>query len=294
MGIGAVTNGLFGGMSGWEWRAFHRGWLALGAFVLAVTTMNLLTIVHDRAGDGRPIAAWEPATWEYSSGASIMLFCIIGYQALRLAPPEPRRWGRFLLVHGVATVIFSALHVATMLGLRKLVYLAAGHTYRGGLSFPYEYRKDLLGYVVGLVIFWLARRMSAPSERTAPATSAPATFDIRDGGRLLRAPVAEIIAVCSAGNYVEFVLADGRKPLMRATLAGVEAQLAPHGLVRTHRSWLVNPGRVRALEAEGSGDYRIDLDGGVAAPLSRRFPVALEILRAGGRDAALPATALMS
>jgi len=66
---------------------------------------------------------------------------------------------------------------------------------------------------------------------------------------------------------------------MRGYMARIEAALAPHGFVRTHRSWLVNAERVRALAPAGSGDYRLDLGCGLSAPLSRRYPGALTRLR---------------
>jgi len=132
-------------------------------------------------------------------------------------------------------------------------------------------------------VFWLLARPGARAAPTpGPTADGPATFDIRDGGAMIRAPVGEILAARAAGNYVEFVLADGRRPLMRASMAGVEAALAAHGFLRTHRSWLVNATRVRALVPAGSGDFRLDLDGGVSAPLSRRYPAALARVRAGG------------
>ena len=92
-------------------------------------------------------------------------------------------------------------------------------------------------------------------------------------------PVGEILAAKAAGNYVEFALDDGRRPLMRASMAQIEAALSPHGFLRTHRSWLVNPARVRGLSATGSGDFRIDLGGGLTAPSSRRYPDAVRRLR---------------
>ena len=67
---------------------------------------------------------------------------------------------------------------------------------------------------------------------------------------------------------------------MRASLTAIEAQLAPLGFVRTHRSWLVNAARVTELRPEKSGDYAVGL-GSLEAPLSRRFPEALARLRAG-------------
>ena len=90
--------------------------------------------------------------------------------------------------------------------------------------------------------------------------------------------LSDILAVGSAGNYVEFALADGRRPMMRSPLSALEDELGPRGFVRTHRSWLVNAARMTALKPEGSGDYTVELES-LQVPLSRRYPQALETLR---------------
>jgi DNA-binding LytR/AlgR family response regulator len=114
-----------------------------------------------------------------------------------------------------------------------------------------------------------------------PAAAAePVVID--EGQRLLRVAPAEILGARSAGNYVEFLLADGRRPLMRTTLSGVDETLAPRGFVRTHRSWLVNPAHVAQIEAEGSGDFGLTLGDGTHVPLSRRYRQAMESLRGRG------------
>ena len=172
-----------------------------------------------------------------------------------------------------------------MMALRIAVYGALGFHYRveAGAA-PYEYRKDLLAYLVLAGLFYLfGRRTSAPEPVTepsaAPPAATPATFDIVESARTLRVRPDEILAVRSAGNYAEFHLADGRRPLMRTTLTVLEVRLEPYGLVRTHRSWLVNAARVRAIEPSGSGDHRLELDGGGHVPLSRRYSAASERLR---------------
>ena len=91
---------------------------------------------------------------------------------------------------------------------------------------------------------------------------------------------SQITAVASAGNYVEFVLRDGRRLLMRSPLAAVEEDLSSRGFVRTHRSWLVNGALVTALTPEGSGDYTVVLPD-LTVPLSRRYKAALARIRAG-------------
>jgi DNA-binding LytR/AlgR family response regulator len=275
----AVTSGERAVTSGARSRAFLAAYAGLALFAFTFCTVNIFSELQERP-DLKPI---EPVVWEYSSWlATVALLPGVGFLAA-WAPFDRARLGRFLLVHAPATVVYSLLHVGGFVLLRILAYASAGHRYEFGAGeLIYEYRKDLLAYIIALTVFSFAARLADRRSPPAPAPAADGdpTFDIRDGGRLTRAPVTEILAATSAGNYVEFYLADGRRPLMRATLAGVEAALKPHGFVRTHRSWLINPLRVRGLAPEGSGDYRIELDGGVEAPLSRRFPQSLEALRA--------------
>ncbi len=274
-----MTSGVFRGMIGQDLRALRRAYLALAALVFGIDAVNVLSTMHDWAAGGHPLPAWMPIVWEYSSGVANLVFATLVYAAMRIAPPQPGHWLRFALVHAPNTVVFSALHVGGMWGLRIAVYALAGLRYHVHLNdFPYEYRKDLVTYAVAAGLFWmfgeLERRRSAP----VVPTEAP-TFDIKDGTRLIRARIDEILAASSAGNYVEFVLVDGRKPLMRTTLAAMEAMLEPLGFVRTHRSWLVNAAKVSGLEAQGSGDFAVRLGREITAPLSRRYPEALRRLR---------------
>lgn len=175
----------------------------------------------------------------------------------------------------------SLAHVSGFVALRILAYRMLGGHYHVGhfwAQFLYELRKDGFSYVMFLAGFALIRHLLRQL-RPAPVSS-PATFDIRDGAKLTRVALSDILAVSSAGNYVEFVLGDGRKLLMRSPLSALESELAGRGFVRTHRSWLVNEKAVTGLNPEGSGDYGVSL-GSLNVPLSRRFPDALARLRAG-------------
>ena len=142
----------------------------------------------------------------------------------------------------------------------------------------YEFGKDALGYaglfVAGFTLVDHLLRQQALIAEPARAR----TFDIRDGAKLTRVRLDDIFAIASAGNYVEFVLRDGRRMLMRSPLSALELELAARGFVRTHRSWLVNAEQVTALKPEGSGDYAVELPT-LTVPLSRRFPEALAKLR---------------
>jgi DNA-binding LytR/AlgR family response regulator len=88
----------------------------------------------------------------------------------------------------------------------------------------------------------------------------------------------EVLAIVSAGNYVEFGLRGNRRLLMRSSLSALEDELSPRGSLRTRRSWLVNSSRMTGLKPEDSGDDTVELES-VAAPLARRFPQALAKLR---------------
>ena len=284
------TNGARGGASGARGGASGVR-LTLGAWALAaalmalVTFVNVTTILDDahRRGVRLPLAL--PLTLEITSAIAGLAALVIVVVALRIAPPDRGPWWRTVAIHAAGTLAFSAAHVMLMTLLRIGVFALAGHRFQFSLSeLPYEYRKDLLSYLVIAGIFWFVARergRPAAAERLAPADG-PATFDIRGGASILRVPVGEILAARGAGNYVEFALEDGRRPLMRASMAAVEAALAPHGFLRTHRSWLVNAGRVRALTAAGSGDFRLDLGCSLTVPLSRRYPQALAKLKGGG------------
>jgi DNA-binding LytR/AlgR family response regulator len=164
--------------------------------------------------------------------------------------------------------------------LRTLVYWLAGDHYSAGSFWPnfgYEIRKDVLAYALFVAGFTLIEHLLR-QQQLIDMPGQTLTFDIRDGARLNRVRLDEVLAVASAGNYVEFVLRDGRKLLMRSPLSALENELGPRGFLRTHRSWLVNAKAMTALKPEGSGDYTVEL-GSLAAPLSRRFPEALAKLR---------------
>ncbi len=243
----------------------------------AVATIDGITISHEQPQYG--LAAMM--IWEGSSWLTFILFLWIAWIAYRIAPLAARpRWK--LLVHIPAALLFSLAHVAGFVGLRKFVYWLGGARYDFGAFFPnfrYEFAKDALGYALFIAAFALVEHL-VRQQALVDAPGRTLTFDIRDGAKLARVRLDQILAVASAGNYVEFILDDGRRLLMRSPLSALENELGPRGFVRTHRSWLVNPGRMTALKPEGSGDYRVEL-GSVTAPLSRRFPETLAKLRGG-------------
>jgi len=267
-----VTSGAQSGTSGvfTDWRA----WLAVLGLVALNAFVNVMTRVDDVRRHGMEPAVGRVTIEEITSGIAATVAAATILAAVRLAPPGRGPLWRTLAVHAGGTLVFSGLHTALMLLFRAAVFAALRQPFAWTWSqVPYEYRKDLIAYLVIGGLFWVLtrRERQAPPAAVSPRTAGPASFDIRDGASILRVPVGEILAAKAAGNYVEFALEDGRRPLMRASMAQIEAALRPSGFVRTHRSWLVNADRVRALSSAGSGDYRLDLGCGLIAPLSRRY-----------------------
>jgi len=260
----------------------------LGVFVWAWTAQALVTLVitlldaqarwRDAAASNLLEPAWRALTDELSSGLIIVLVFPALYRMAMAAPPRRAPIGRFLGLHALAAGAFTLVHLAGFVMVRIVVYGLFGELYRfGGLGQVfYELPRDVVTYALNVGGVWGVQMLLASSQ-TQPRPAARASFDIRDNGRVIRVPVDDIYAVRSAGNYVEFLLADGRRPLMRATLAEMAGQLAPHGLIRTHRSWLVNRARIAQIDPAGSGDFKLSLRGGVEAPLSRRFRAQVDL-----------------
>lgn len=273
------TSGPRAGLSGVERSGLIAGWL-IG---IAVTTPVILMNIANR----RAMLPNEPPAMAWVDEVTSLVALAAAYLSPLLAALVARRRERPWLANApwvfAALVVFVILHIGISGLLRVWLYphlVGEAHDLgwlrRNGLG---EVAKDLA--IFGLT-FWigsyvLAWRSVAAAAKLTPTF--PVTFDIQDGLRLIRTPIADILAVRSAGNYAEFLLSDGRRPLMRTSLGGLQGRLEPQGFVRTHRSWLVNVARVTGLRPEGSGDYAVEL-GTVEVPLSRRFRDALATLRA--------------
>jgi LytTr DNA-binding domain len=272
---GLGMSGDASGTGGCAARTLSYSYAAVAVTAGIVNTINVITIQHANPQNG--LAA---VVWEGSSLITLLAFLWIAWIGYRIAPPAVRpRWK--LLVHVPAALLFSLAHVGGFVGLRKLAYWLAGSHYDFGAfasQFRYELSKDALGYAFFVAVFSLVQHLL---RRPASVEARPSTFDIRDGAKLVRVSLDHVLAVSSAGNYVEFALEDGRRILMRSPLSALEKELGPRGFVRTHRSWLVNARRMTVLSPEGSGDYTVEL-GQMTVPLSRRFPEALVRLRNGG------------
>ena len=140
-------------------RAARSGWVIYAVLTLLFGLyLGINSVVGLR---GRPdIAAWKPMVWELSSVIVIfaLIPLVVRFEAHFRLDARPR-W-RIIMAHLGAALIFSALHVAGILLLRKLVYALVGQRY-GFDSLVvqgfYELQRDLITYVVILVVIFANR-----------------------------------------------------------------------------------------------------------------------------------------
>lgn len=271
------TSGGLRGISGVDWLLYA----AVAAVALGIGIVNALSAAQDAAWRGGVYDARTPLFWEMSSIATIILVAPILFVAVR----RMRHASGWLLRIGLAVaaiIAFSALHIAGMVGLRKIAMLLVGGSYDFRFSVAtliYEFRKDVITcLLIGGSLWLIDSRREAQGSRSeattappAPASATPHMVWLRDGSTRIRIEPRDILWISSAGNYVEYSLADGVNHLIRGTLAGEEARLNPFNIVRVHRTRLVNLSRVRALKAGLNGDFELTLDTGQVISGSRRY-----------------------
>ena len=206
------------------------------------------------------------------------LHVVVGYRSFTAGRALP--WGRVL----AAAVVGAAVRFA-------FVYTFLRHHVPPSRVFHHPERAIwyialssvalvLLGY--GVAQYRHARRAQrGPSESmptyasTRPDAAAPedasefAVLTFRSEGRDVRLPVPELLYVRANGEYMLYCCADRRYPRFQR-LKEAEAELAPWGFVRIHRSYLVARAAVRAW-----GKAEAVLADGTELPVSRTYRRAL-------------------
>jgi len=262
-------------------------WLLLG---ILTALANSVVAWTDLRHHSPPYDWWEPFTWEYSS--VVVLLALVPAQLVfdRHFPIRVGTWRRTLPWHLLATVPYSLVHVLSMVGLRHLVYLAAGSRYTfggwlGGLG--YEYLKDVRTYAFSLGIVYLYRlillRLQGEARLlTAPDAGLPVEVVERPERFLVRKVGAEFLVAAhdidwleASENYVNLHVR-GRVYPLRSTMTAIQQRLDPGRFVRVHRSYIVNLEFLVQIEPIETGDARLLLKDGTRIPCSRRYRQALK------------------
>ncbi|MFE0018944.1 LytTR family DNA-binding domain-containing protein [Mesorhizobium sp. NPDC059054] len=277
---------------GLDRRILLRVLLLATAFLAVIAFVNATTLNTDAVRNGRALDARIPWIQEYSSAmviAALVPLVALWERRFRLVVPG---LPRALAAHVVGSIVFSALHVAGMVLLRKVIFaVVLGQAYdffdEPLTDLAYEYRKDALTYALILLMLTLVRGIEFnrhQSRRGGPVAAARLT--LKSGGRtiLLDAPAIEWAR--AAANYVE-VHARGRTHLVRISLSALEAQLKEAGIdaVRVHRSWIVNRAKIVEIVPLGDGDVRIRTSEGSEIRGSRRYRHLLDAADVGNPDA---------
>jgi hypothetical protein len=243
----------------------------VAAVLVVVLYFNALNVADERARDGHPIRLWEPMVWEATSGLYFLAASPLVTAITRRFWPTRAPWGRKILAHAAAAVTVSLGHVLAIGVARWAIYRMVGESY-APLSplgdWPYEFRKDVLVYAAIVAVYTMWRSLRG---RAQPAPGARAeVLEVRDGARRHFVPLADVVWVEAAGNYVE-LHRGGSGLLHRASLAEMERRLQTAGFVRIHRSRLVRREAVAAVESKPTGDFVVRLRDGHELAGSRRY-----------------------
>jgi len=255
-----------------------------------------------------PLHAWRMgAIWLLAAAFAVLL---VSYVATRFLPKARSLViGLALGVVG-ATALLPGFDLKTVSALIVGVALAVAPVAAGvrarvpgarltlaylalflALLFP-EWLADLsyfllaAGLVLPLLMVEVVRLGRDDRGREAALTRAasrPDRLTVASARGVQLVPIAEILAVVGADDYVELRLTGGRSLLHAARLDGLASQL-PASFLRVHRSVIANLAQVQRLERDGDR-WRLHLSEGAPLPVSRsRQPAVREAL-----DAPLPA-----
>lgn len=267
-----------------DYQRHPRLWQALfwsilvGLIILVNATTQLME--WQRAGTQLPV--WAPFLWEISSA---LAWALLIYPIHRFDRRYRLRWGQ-LRRHGIYHLLFSLpvsmVHVGVMFGLRFLVYGLLEQDYSTGSWFwvlVYEYRKDVLVYLLILSVFYthdfVVSRLAGEAAFVAEGEESPpdALSDrvlVKKLGREFVVQLQSVQWLAANGNYVNLHVGERVYPL-RATMAQMEQRLASMDFMRVHRSAIVNLRAIASLEPLDNGEAQVHLTDGQTVRCSRNY-----------------------
>ena len=130
----------------------------------------------------------------------------------------------------------------------------------------------ILLYLTTLVTCKLLQsaQKTQPVEMKPASPVMPARLSIRDKGIVHYVEPLSIRQVVAEGDYVKLHTAD-QLLMPKGSISKFEDTLKSHGVfIRVHRSCLVRADCIKSLSRTKTGAYRVELDDGTTAPLSRR------------------------
>lgn len=263
-----------------KWKLLEVGfWVG---YLFLTTTIGATSELIERERDGLTVQLFEPFLWEYSSGIFTLLLIPAILFVERRFPYSEKTWKSALVVHVLATVPYSLLHVTGMVWVRKAVYYFVGSKYDFGnvpVELFYEWRKDALTYFFIIAVVYGYRLFRARKDGTAffsedkrklGHTEPSGSFSVKQADKIFFISFTEIDWIESAGNYV--LLHCGEKSYMlRSTMKSVEEKLVTEHFVRVHRTAIVNSKKIKAIQTTRRGGGLVNLSSGHSVQLSRHY-----------------------
>ena len=101
---------------------------------------------------------------------------------------------------------------------------------------------------------------------------------IKVKGRILFIDPSDVVAVQAQGNYV-FLQRGTNSYLLRDSISVVAEKLEPYGFIRIHRSVLVNASFVEVIKPYSTGEYGLQVTGGMEYTVTHTYKNNLKISR---------------
>jgi hypothetical protein len=237
------------------WRV-NAIWGLSGVFALLLVAFAAARFMPRRRGVLLGVtAAGVAATYllkgfDWKSGVALFAGVAIAGVAAVVGLRERRTGARAMLLYLVAFLIVGVLSPYLLLDVSFFV-LAAGLT---------------LSLLVAEVLR-LGREDRDREAALTRAASRPDRLTVATAKGVQLVPLADIVAIVGADDYVELRLRGERGLLHAARLERLEAQL-PASFVRVHRSAIANLAHVERLEREG-GRWRLHMSEGPPLGVSR-------------------------
>lgn len=221
------------------------------------------------------LVAFVAARFWPSARRALVGLAVVAVAATSLAPGFDLKTG-FALLTGV---VISALLAGAAVWRRRpgsvpiLAYLSLFLFV--GLAFPawlvdLSYFLLAAGLILPLLAFEVVRLGRDDRGREAALTrevARPDCLTVVSARGVERVPIADVVAILGADDYVELRLSGGRCLLHAARLDRLETEL-PAGFLRVHRSAIANLSFATGLERDG-GRSRLILQSGTTLPVSR-------------------------
>jgi two-component system, LytTR family, response regulator len=116
-----------------------------------------------------------------------------------------------------------------------------------------------------------------PDGARVPDGLMPDRLLVRTGGRIVVIRIADVDWIEASGDYAS-VHVEKKAWLIREGIAAIAQRYAAHGIVRIHRSTLVNLDRIAQLRPLSNGEFIVILRDGTELKMSRNYRDALKML----------------